>query len=198
MFQPGEEGYHGARFMLDEGLLDGPTSRAPSRSTSRRAIPRARRAAAGPMLASADRIVATVRGRGGHASDAASGARPDHRRGRARPRAADRGHAPGRRLRPGRRHHRPDQRRDDEQHHPGRVELEGTIRTVSPRAARRDGGARPPGRRRHRGGPRHDDRPRDRAGLPGDDERPGGRGVVPRSRGGTRRRGRRSTTSTRP
>src|SRR4029453_18232093 len=23
MFQPGEEGHHGARFMLDEGLLDG-------------------------------------------------------------------------------------------------------------------------------------------------------------------------------
>ncbi len=25
MFQPGEEGHHGARFMLDEGLLDVPT-----------------------------------------------------------------------------------------------------------------------------------------------------------------------------
>ena len=24
MFQPGEEGHHGARFMLDEGLLDVP------------------------------------------------------------------------------------------------------------------------------------------------------------------------------
>ena len=24
MFQPGEEGFHGARHMIDEGLLDGP------------------------------------------------------------------------------------------------------------------------------------------------------------------------------
>ena len=45
MFQPGEEGHHGARFMLDEGLLDVPNlsdgtsvtrRRRPSRCTSRR------------------------------------------------------------------------------------------------------------------------------------------------------------------
>ena len=39
MFQPGEEGFHGARFMLEEGLLDAGRRRrgraAPSRSTSR-------------------------------------------------------------------------------------------------------------------------------------------------------------------
>ena len=35
MFQPGEEGYHGARFMLEEGLHDGGAApvRPPSRCT---------------------------------------------------------------------------------------------------------------------------------------------------------------------
>jgi amidohydrolase len=72
MLQPGEEGYHGARYMLDEGLLD--------------AVPEAPVAGAfalhvfanqtsgvvsvrpGPMMAAADRWEVTVRGRGGHAS----------------------------------------------------------------------------------------------------------------------------------
>ena len=69
MFQPGEEGYHGAQVMLDEGLLDGVdveravalhiTTRYPAGTIALRG---------GAMLASADRIAATVRGRGGHAS----------------------------------------------------------------------------------------------------------------------------------
>jgi len=70
MFQPGEEGYHGARVMLEEGLLDG--AGAPSGAF---ALHVTHRQAAGvittrpgPMLASGDTIQITVRGKGGHAS----------------------------------------------------------------------------------------------------------------------------------
>ena len=70
MFQPGEEGYHGARVMLDEVLLDG--AGAPSGAF---ALHVTHREAAGvittrpgPMLASGDTIQITVRGKGGHAS----------------------------------------------------------------------------------------------------------------------------------
>ncbi len=74
MFQPGEEGYHGARFMLDEGLLeDGAHGAAGVErafaihiSTEYPAGTIALRP--GSLMASADAIRATVRGRGGHAS----------------------------------------------------------------------------------------------------------------------------------
>ena len=70
MFQPGEEGHHGARFMLDEGMLaaTGPVDLAfaihqspnfPSGSVATRA---------GTLLASVDDFVITVTGKGGHAS----------------------------------------------------------------------------------------------------------------------------------
>ena len=72
MFQPGEEGFHGARFMLDEGLLDvGPESEV----TGAFAIHIGNRyengtinLRPGPLMASGDTIRLTVRGRGGHAS----------------------------------------------------------------------------------------------------------------------------------
>lgn len=79
MFQPGEEGHHGARHMLDEGLLDvGPhavdgsaspvtgafalhaTSAAPTGFVATRS---------GPVMASSDTMTITVTGRGGHASE---------------------------------------------------------------------------------------------------------------------------------
>jgi len=78
MFQPGEEGHHGARFMLDEGLLDVPpladgtaspvigafalhiTSALPAGWASTRG---------GAVMASADRLVISVTGKGGHASE---------------------------------------------------------------------------------------------------------------------------------
>ena len=78
MFQPGEEGHHGARLMLDEGLLDVParsdgsqspvdaalaihiTSSLPSSWISTRA---------GAIMASADTLQIKVTGRGGHASE---------------------------------------------------------------------------------------------------------------------------------
>jgi len=69
MFQPGEEGFHGARFMLDEGLLRGSdVRRAVALHISTRYPTGVVALRPGAMLASADRIVATVRGRGGHAS----------------------------------------------------------------------------------------------------------------------------------
>ena len=78
MFQPGEEGHHGARFMLDEGLLDVPalgdgtpspvtgafalhiTSALPSGWLSARG---------GPTMASADTLLIDIVGKGGHASE---------------------------------------------------------------------------------------------------------------------------------
>jgi hippurate hydrolase len=70
MFQPGEEGYHGARVMIDEGLLDGPG--APAGAFALHASPLypagviATRP--GPLLASGDTLRVLVHGRGGHAS----------------------------------------------------------------------------------------------------------------------------------
>lgn len=79
MFQPGEEGYHGAKFMLEEGLLDmtphavdgsdSPvtgafalhiTSSSPSGYVASRP---------GPLMASSDTVRIKVIGRGGHASE---------------------------------------------------------------------------------------------------------------------------------
>jgi len=69
MFQPGEEGYHGARYMLDEGLLDdGEVDRSFAIHISTRYPAGVLAFRPGAQLASADRIAATVRGRGGHAS----------------------------------------------------------------------------------------------------------------------------------
>ena len=69
MFQPGEEGFHGARHMIADGLLDDPAPNAafalhidpnlPVGSVGGRA---------GPMLASTDTLRATITGRGGHAA----------------------------------------------------------------------------------------------------------------------------------
>jgi hippurate hydrolase len=74
MFQPGEEGFHGARYMLEEGLLEqvaeggSPVSMAfaihqtptfPSGTIATRGR---------SLLASSDTLIVNVRGRGGHAS----------------------------------------------------------------------------------------------------------------------------------
>lgn len=71
MFQPGEEGEHGARFMLDEGLLNivepSPTAAFALHVTTMFASGTIHHRP-GPMLASADEIHITISGRGGHAS----------------------------------------------------------------------------------------------------------------------------------
>ncbi|WP_106185186.1 M20 metallopeptidase family protein [Umezawaea tangerina] len=69
MFQPGEEGQHGARIMLDEGLLDAAGPRVGKAlaihitSTLRSGVITCR---PGPIMASADTFHVTVTGRGGH------------------------------------------------------------------------------------------------------------------------------------
>jgi amidohydrolase len=72
MVQPGEEGHHGARFMLDEGLLDvvpeAPVSGAFALHISTMWRSGTINVRPGPMMASADQWTITVRGRGGHAS----------------------------------------------------------------------------------------------------------------------------------
>jgi hippurate hydrolase len=78
VFQPGEEGHHGARFMLEEGLLDLPSRSDGSASPVSGAFALHVTSTlptgvvttkAGPIMASADRIEITVTGRGGHASE---------------------------------------------------------------------------------------------------------------------------------
>ncbi len=71
MFQPGEEGHHGARFMLEEGLLesvDPPPSGAFALHVTTNFASGTIRHRPGPQMASADEIHITVTGRGGHAS----------------------------------------------------------------------------------------------------------------------------------
>ena len=68
MFQPGEEGHHGARFMLEDGLLDP----LPDAAFALHVWPNAPHGTligrSGAMLASADMLAITVSGKGGHAS----------------------------------------------------------------------------------------------------------------------------------
>jgi amidohydrolase len=73
MFQPGEEGFHGARFMLDDGLLGGGDhGPLPDAAFAIHIMPNAPHGTiggrAGTLLAAADMIDIVVAGRGGHAS----------------------------------------------------------------------------------------------------------------------------------
>ena len=68
MFQPGEEGHHGARHMLDDGLID-PLPDAAFALHIMPNSPFGRIAGrAGPLMAAADMFTITVKGAGGHAS----------------------------------------------------------------------------------------------------------------------------------
>ncbi len=68
MFQPGEEGHHGARFMLEDGLLDP----LPDAAFALHVMPNAKHGLvagrAGPLMAAADQFEIVVQGAGGHAS----------------------------------------------------------------------------------------------------------------------------------
>ncbi len=68
MFQPGEEGYHGARHMLDDGLIDPLPDAAFALHVWPNAPHGRLEGRGGPMMASADQLEITVRGNGGHAS----------------------------------------------------------------------------------------------------------------------------------
>lgn len=69
MFQPGEEGYHGARYMIEDGLLD---VERPDAAFALHINPNASAGAIqtrpGALLASTDAINITVKGAGGHAA----------------------------------------------------------------------------------------------------------------------------------
>ncbi|MEI6418988.1 MAG: M20 family metallopeptidase [Sphingomonadales bacterium] len=68
MFQPGEEGFHGARYMLDDGLIDP----LPDAAFALHIMPNAPHGVfggkPGPLLASTDKLRVVIKGRGGHAS----------------------------------------------------------------------------------------------------------------------------------
>ena len=69
MFQPGEEGMHGARYMIEEGLLDDPEPEAAFALHIFPNVPGGVIACrAGAMLASADKLGAMIHGKGGHAA----------------------------------------------------------------------------------------------------------------------------------
>jgi amidohydrolase len=80
MFQPGEEGFHGAKVMIEEGLLD-PVGAARPSSAFALHISTEYPASTinirpGPMMAAADFLKIEVRGRGGHASQPSSALDP--------------------------------------------------------------------------------------------------------------------------
>jgi amidohydrolase len=72
MFQPGEEGRHGARYMISEGVLDAaggrPAAAYALHVTSAQNGLGTFATRPGPMMAAADILEVTVRGAGGHAS----------------------------------------------------------------------------------------------------------------------------------
>jgi hippurate hydrolase len=71
MFQPGEEGFHGARSMIEEGLLEtagSPPIEAFALHISTRYPSGTINVRSGSMMASSDTLRITVHGRGGHAS----------------------------------------------------------------------------------------------------------------------------------
>ena len=72
MFQPGEEGFGGARYMLDEGMLNLPAAEAANAAfaihISTSYLTGTVNLRPGPEMAAADFIRLAIRGRGGHAS----------------------------------------------------------------------------------------------------------------------------------
>ena len=68
MFQPGEEGHHGARFMLDDGLIDPLPDAAFALHISPNMPAGVFAGRTGPLLAASDTLRIRVVGSGGHAS----------------------------------------------------------------------------------------------------------------------------------
>ena len=68
MFQPGEEGYHGAREMLKDGIIDPLPHAAFALHVSPNVPSGIFAGKAGPLLAAADKLLVTIKGQGGHAS----------------------------------------------------------------------------------------------------------------------------------
>lgn len=68
MFQPGEEGWHGARYMLDDGLINPVPDAAYALHITPNIPSGVFAGKPGPLLAAADRIELIIKGKGGHAS----------------------------------------------------------------------------------------------------------------------------------
>jgi amidohydrolase len=68
MFQPGEEGWHGARHMLEDGLIDPIPDAAFALHISPNMPKGVIASRGGPLLASSDKIRIKIKGKGGHAS----------------------------------------------------------------------------------------------------------------------------------
>lgn len=72
MFQPGEEGYEGAKYMIDEGVLDAAGQRVAAaygmHVVSAMLPPSLFASRPGPLMAAADTFLVTVKGKGGHGS----------------------------------------------------------------------------------------------------------------------------------
>jgi amidohydrolase len=69
MFQPGEEGYHGARYMIDEGVLEAggaPVAQAFALHITSTDVAGMVRSRPGPIMAAEDVLTVRVIGRGGH------------------------------------------------------------------------------------------------------------------------------------
>ncbi|MGN6514525.1 MAG: M20 metallopeptidase family protein [Rhizomicrobium sp.] len=68
MFQPGEEGHHGARHMLDDGLINPLPDAAFALHVTPNMPSGVFAGRVGPLLAAADKLIVTIKGKGGHAS----------------------------------------------------------------------------------------------------------------------------------
>ena len=68
MFQPGEEGHHGAREMLKDGIIDPLPDAAFALHVSPNIPSGIFAGRAGPLMAAADKLIVTIKGKGGHAS----------------------------------------------------------------------------------------------------------------------------------
>ena len=186
MFQPGEEGPGGAEPMLAEGLLDvaGPSRRCGLRAARvlrRRAIRsvgvtpgddrRGRRRSEGPGPGQRRPRLGPALREGPDPGSLRDGRRPEHD---ADPRL--------RRLRPGARHGRPDRRRHQGEHHPGRGRVRGHGPVTVPGLARQGAGRHRATGRGHRRRTRAAGRGRLQARLPPHGQRR--HGVRPRQAGG--------------
>ena len=171
-FQPGEEGFAGARIMLGEGLFDpAEVKRAFALHIDPR-IPVGRLVSRpGALLASADSFQIDAHRARRPRLDAARRARPDSRRVRDRDRAVELRDPPDRRVRPGRDQRDQDRRGHDRQ----RDSRERRAARHDPRHLAARARARPVGPAPDRGG--HRERARREgdghapAGLSGDGER---------------------------
>jgi hippurate hydrolase len=68
MFQPGEEGHHGARFMLDDGIINPLPDAAFALHVTPNLPSGAFASKEGPLMAAADKLIVSIKGKGGHAS----------------------------------------------------------------------------------------------------------------------------------